>query len=92
MLFLGVVIFYKRSLEFKRFALNIGAPYLGLRLAYAFSIGLVVWLVIGIHMGTLGSHPFSWKGYYTQADDEILEFFAPMTYFYWSLLDLRWKS
>ncbi len=50
-------------------------------------ISLVVWIVIGLRFGTLGFHPFSAWGHYTQMDDEIFEFFAAYSFFAFSLLD-----
>ncbi len=58
------------------------------RLARLFLVGLVTWVVIGSRFGTLGFHPFSLWGYYTQLDDEIFEFVAAFCFFAFALLDL----
>ena len=50
-------------------------------------IGFCVWLIIGLRFGTLGFHPFTLWGYYTQMDDEIFELFAAYSFFAFSLLD-----
>lgn len=55
----------------------------------AYLIALAVWLVIGIRFGTLGFHPYSLWGYYTQMDDEVFEFFAAYSFWAFSLLDAK---
>ena len=62
-------------------------PILRLSVTHVFLIGLLVWVVIGIRFGTLGFHPFSLRGYYTQMDDEIFEFFAAYSFFAFCALD-----
>lgn len=51
-------------------------------------IGFLVWVIIGIRFGTLGFHPYSLWGYYTQMDDEIFEFYTAYSFFAFSVLDL----
>ena len=53
-----------------------------------YAIGFVVWLILGIRFGTLGFHPYSLWGYYTQMDDEVFELYAAYAFFVFSLLDL----
>lgn len=52
-----------------------------------FLLGLGLWFVIGVRFGTLGFHPFSIWGYYTQFDDEIFELVAGYSFFVLVLLD-----
>ncbi len=54
----------------------------------SYLIGLLTWIIIGVRFGTLGFHPFSLWGYYTQMDDEIFELFAAYSFFSFSFLDL----
>jgi hypothetical protein len=49
---------------------------------------ICAWTVVGIRYGTLGSHPFSLWGYYTQLDDELLEYGSAFAYFCLVLLDV----
>jgi len=56
-----------------------------------FVIVLTVWLILGIRFGTLGFHPFSLWGYYTQMDDEVFEFYAAFSFFVFALLDFQMK-
>jgi len=58
------------------------------RLARIFLVGLIAWIIIGVRFGTLGFHPFSLWGYYTQMDDEIFEFVAAYSFFAFAVLDL----
>jgi len=55
--------------------------------ARLFLVGLGVWIVIGLRFGTLGFHPFSVWGHYTQLDDEMFEFIAAYCFFAFALLD-----
>jgi hypothetical protein len=47
-----------------------------------------VWLIVGVRYGTLGSHPFSLWGYYTQLDDEIFEYGTAVAYTCLVILDV----
>jgi hypothetical protein len=51
-------------------------------------IWLCAWSVVGIRYGTLGPHPFSLWGYYTQLDDELFEYGSAFAYFCLVLLDI----
>lgn len=51
-------------------------------------ISFVMWVIIGLRFGTLGFHPYSLWGYYTQMDDEFFEFFAAYSFFAFSVLDV----
>lgn len=63
----------------------------GARNVFLVSLGL--WVFVGLRFGTLGFHPYSLWGYYTQMDDEIFEFCAAYSFWTWSLLDRqRYKS
>jgi hypothetical protein len=54
-------------------------------------ITIVIWLIVGIRYGTLGFHPYSLFGYYTQMDDEIFELLAAYSYWCFALSDLNIK-
>lgn len=51
-------------------------------------ISFCMWLFVGLRFGTLGFHPISLWGHYTQADDEFFEFFMAYSFFAFSVLDL----
>jgi hypothetical protein len=53
-----------------------------------YAIWICAWSVVGIRYGTLGSHPFSLWGYYTQLDDELFEYGSAFAYFCLVLLDI----
>lgn len=55
-------------------------------------ITIVIWLVIGIRFGTLGFHPYTLFGYYTQMDDEIFELLAAYSYLSFMVLEINFKN
>jgi len=64
-----------------------GISNIGGYLFRIYSVAIVIWIVIGLRFGTLGFHPFSIWGYYTQMDDEAFEFLAAYCFFCYSVLD-----
>ncbi|MCZ6899177.1 MAG: hypothetical protein O7F74_02970 [Bacteroidetes bacterium] len=93
--FLSVIFFLllpflvKKHTGLRRYMRYYDLPILSPSITHVFVIGLVVWLVIGVRFGTLGFHPFSLWGYYTQMDDEIFELFAAYSFFAYSVLELE---
>ena len=55
---------------------------------HVFLVVLAVWVLLGVRFGTLGFHPFSAWGHYTQMDDEIFELGAAYAFLALSCLDL----
>jgi hypothetical protein len=69
------------------FLLYLGFPRIGTAASRVFTFGFVTWIIIGIRYGTLGFHPYSLWGYYTQLDDELFEFFMAFSFMVFALLD-----
>jgi len=65
-----------------------GLPIVHVYATRVFLTTLLVWLIVGIRFGTLGFHPYSAWGYYTQMDDEVFEFFTAYAFFVFAALNL----
>jgi hypothetical protein len=72
----------------ERFAQRRRLPVVTRHASLIYLVWLCVWLVVGIRYGTLGSHPFSLWGHYTQLDDEIVEYGMAVAYACLVILDL----
>ncbi|WP_457570423.1 hypothetical protein [Desulfovulcanus sp.] len=79
-IFLIIPVLKQKKHLFSNFLENIGWPVSTTDLIPLFLIMLVVWISIGLIMGTLGFWSISWKGYYNQCDDEIFELYAAMLF------------
>lgn len=88
LLYLVIPVARESSSFFSNLFENIGWPISSKEMAVLCLIMLVVWVAVGIIMGTLGFWPLSWKGYYNQCDDEIFELYAAMLFCANGLLDL----
>jgi uncharacterized protein with PQ loop repeat len=76
---------------FKRRVLVNNLPVVAFYTVTVFLVSLAAWIIIGIRFGTLGFHPFSLWGHYTQMDDEVFELFAAYSFFALAVLDLTFK-
>jgi hypothetical protein len=77
----------KKYAEFKIYLNYYNVPIFTPVMTYIFAVGLITWIIIGIRFGTLGFHPFSAWGFYTQMDDEIYELFAAYSFFSFSIIN-----
>jgi hypothetical protein len=51
-------------------------------------VWIAAWIIVGVRSGTLGFHPFSLWGEYTQLDDELFEYGAAQAFLCLVVLDL----
>jgi hypothetical protein len=63
-------------------------PVVDRRATQVYAIVLAVWVFLGVRFGTLGFHPFSAWGHYTQMDDEVFELGAAYAFAAFSVCDL----
>jgi hypothetical protein len=95
LLFLAVFFAYPyivmRSETAKRLVRENDLPILGWQAAAIAALTLLVWGILGVRFGTLGFHPYSLYGYYTQMDDEVFELLAAFSFFSFVLLDSHVK-
>jgi hypothetical protein len=85
--FLFVPRLLRRDATLAAYLRYLGLPRIGPMATRVFMIGLLAWFLIGIRYGTLGFHPYSLWGHYTQSDDELFEFFMAFSFMAFALLD-----
>ncbi len=88
---IGIPFIERKYPDISKYLRHYNISTLGGSAARILLVGLLIWLVIGIRFGTLGFHPFSLWGYYTQMDDEIFEFLAAYAFMAFAVLNIPWK-
>ena len=85
--FHAVPRFLRRDPKLEAYLRHLGLPHISPIATRVFTIALAAWFIIGIRYGTLGFHPYSVWGHYTQMDDELFEFFMAFAFMTYALLD-----
>lgn len=71
--FVAAPLLRARNPAVRAFAERHALPAVDPRATAVYLVVVAVWAAVGIRFGTLGFHPFSAWGHYTQMDDEIFE-------------------
>lgn len=71
-----------------RFARARRLPVVTRHASLVYLVWLAAWIIVGVRSGTLGFHPFSLWGEYTQLDDELFEYGAAQAFLCLVVLDV----
>jgi hypothetical protein len=86
--FLVVPLTLRRDERLRRIVARYDLPVVARTATHVFLVVLAVWAFLGIRFGTLGFHPFSVWGHYTQMDDEVFELGAAYAFLALACLEL----
>ena len=78
----------RRAPAWRIYLRQLNLPIIDPMVARVYTIGLTVWVIVGVRFGTLGFSPLSLWHEYTQLDDEIWEFYAALGFCALAALDL----
>lgn len=90
--FVGIPLTRKLSPAFSAFLHNIHFPHTGAELIYLWIIAHTIWIIVGIMLGNLGFSPLTWKGFFPNLDDEIIEMYWALLFLSYATLDISCKK